>query len=348
MSDIPPLQAIGPIEMQAAHWAVRLEDDNVTEFECQEFRAWVLSNPAHEQAYLNQIALGALADEVVLRPRQTILRLVADKSEPPSLQITSRWRHVALAAGILIAVLAAGWFAVPWRSAPHSYVTGTGELRVVTLQDGSKVALNTKSHVSWIGGANDRRAVLERGEALFKIATDPSRPFRVLADDIEIRVVGTQFNAYRKASGALLVTVLEGNVQVTQRDGHGSVAWSRNLSADQQIDCRPGEQPEIRAVTATKVVEWRDGRLEVEDQLLPDMLAELGRYTDRRLVLKTDPRLTGLHVGGVFNVRDIDAALRLLKSHAPIQVDWDSKAREYTLAYKSLAPESRNSDRDAE
>src|SRR5438876_952340 len=74
------------------------------------------------------------------------------------------------------------------------------------------------------------------GEALFDVVADGARPFRVLIDRSEIRVLGTRFNVYRKPSGDVLVTVLNGAVEVQHPGDAQRLAWKRVLTQNEQLD----------------------------------------------------------------------------------------------------------------
>src|SRR2546429_8869198 len=112
---------------------------------------------------------------------------------------------------ILVVAVLAGWAGLLRPTAEfltHSYATATGEVRHITLPDGSIVYLNTQTRLRWTGTQHDRRVSLESGEAFFDVVPDPLRPFRIALARSEIRVLGTRFDVYRKSSGKVLVTVL--------------------------------------------------------------------------------------------------------------------------------------------
>jgi transmembrane sensor len=342
MSKTPFPGSAGSVEDWAAYWATRLEDDNVTELECREFQVWILADPAHEEAYLNQVAIGALASEMTLRSHTARLRVASSPSASMAPQVPRRWRYLAGAAVVLIAALAALWSFGDWPTSTPSQVTGTGELRTVTFEDGSTATLNTKSELRWTGNSHERQVILKRGEALFSVVPDRARPFRVLIDQIEIRVIGTQFDAYRKTDGTVVVSVLDGMVNITHIDTNGVATWSRRLAANQQIAYRAPDAPTVRDIVASKAVKWTHGEMEVDEAPLSEVVAELARYTDQRIVAN-DPRLSRMHVGGVLSVRDVRSALDVLTQHAPIEVLWNPRRSEYTLLYRdAVAPEKRS------
>jgi transmembrane sensor len=90
----------------------------------------------------------------------------------------------------------------------------------VVLSDGTKVHLNAgtsfKYPVKFIEGEN--REVYLEGEAYFVVAKDKNHPFIVNTSDIDIRVLGTQFNVSSYKDDDKINTVLvEGSVSVSKK-----------------------------------------------------------------------------------------------------------------------------------
>lgn len=71
------------------------------------------------------------------------------------------------------------------------YSTGYGEKKTLDLDDGSKIILNVNSELTF----SQKRTVKLKGEAFFHVAhlSDDS-PFIVITDELEINVLGTEFN----------------------------------------------------------------------------------------------------------------------------------------------------------
>src|SRR5690606_22885018 len=137
-------------------------------------------------------------------------------------QRTSRWKSWALAAALAGAALVA-WQQLPLMNGAELYHTRLGEQRSFKLDDGSILYLNTQSRarVDYSGAARDVHLI--EGEALFIVARDSARPFRVHAGEATIQAVGTQFNVYRRAD-ATLVSVVDGRVRISASDAAPSKA----------------------------------------------------------------------------------------------------------------------------
>ncbi|MGH8240361.1 MAG: FecR family protein, partial [Steroidobacteraceae bacterium] len=128
---------------------------------------------------------------------------------------------IGLAAAFAVAAVGLKWVSpVSWRSiigdARMSVTeTGIGEHRDIFLRDGSQISLGAKTAIAAEITEDARIVVLTRGEALFHVKRDPSRPFRVIAGGGTITAVGTAFNVRRREDDHVVVTVTEGTVEVT-------------------------------------------------------------------------------------------------------------------------------------
>ena len=99
------------------------------------------------------------------------------------------------------------------RSATADYHTAVGEQRMVTLEDGSTIQLNTDTAVNVTFSDDNRDIRLLQGEAAFTVARDPDRPFTVRSDSLYAHALGTIFSV-RLQENRNSVTVLEHAVQV--------------------------------------------------------------------------------------------------------------------------------------
>jgi transmembrane sensor len=203
--------------------------------------------------------------------------------------------------GLLAAGLAAG--ALLWiQPFGQTYDTSVGERRAISLEDGSTVELNTDSRVRVRLGKTERRLELLKGQAMFAVAHDASRPFIVTAGDTAVRAVGTKFEVYR-TGGAVRVILTEGRVQVSRS---GQTAKPVTMTAGERVEAAPGEALKAAPVDVAAATGWTQGRLTFQDAPLAQAVAEVNRYSRRHVVLgagaPTDER-----VNGVFDAGDTEA-----------------------------------------
>lgn len=310
--------AIDQARKEATRWAERLIDSELTAAEREEFQRWLMADESHQREFRAHGLILNLARDLPDETRAELLILATESAPPP--QQRKVW-IAGLAASALLTLGLAGWFVYQQQAASAPHVTVAGMTRDVTFPDESVAHLNTRTALRWIGRADERRVALLEGEALFEVRHDPARPFTVVVDTSEIRVLGTRFNVRRRQSAEVVLTVLEGTVAVSQQRSSGSTqpAWTRKLSANEQIVYSTASLlRDVHPATGANAARWREGILEFEDEPLSNIVADLGRYTDRRIVVR-DPGLAQLRLGGQLNVHgSIKNALGLLEKLAPV------------------------------
>lgn len=311
---------------EAAEWIVRLSAPADGPEDRRRFIAWLKRSPVHLAEYLRMERTWADLAHVdpakKLSPADLLERddaeVVALRSDPGLDVITgSRASRrpvrlaAALGAGVLLATAAVLLSQVSWL---ERYTTGIGERRTVELTDGSTVVLNTGTQLRVDFDENLRQVRLLKGEALFGVAKDPLRPFRVVSDRSIAQAVGTSFVVRRKPTETV-VTVLEGEVDVASTDGRRNgarVSEALRISAGSRADVLESEirtrtVPNLEAVAA-----WKDGRLIFEGETLAEVVAEFNRYNEQQIVLR-DWELAGERLSGVFDADKPQALVRFLE-----------------------------------
>jgi transmembrane sensor len=331
------------IRDQASVWATLLDSGDLSETQRRDFHVW-LEDPRHERELTRQQTLLFLAQDIGSEDKTSLGRAIADSEDkvnvPRRLLAQPLWISGVATAAAIVAI--GGWFGVrPVREFfTQSYTTEVGEMRTVTLKDGTIAHLNTHSQLAWVGTGTDRHVVLLQGEVFFEVVHDATRPFRITVDRSEIRDIGTQFDVYRKSSGSVVVTVISGQVAV-QEIGPGGVQppWAeRQLKANEQIEYTPSSLiADVHSTVAPKSVRWREGLLETEGQAFSTVVGELNRYSNKQiLVPDLPPSLQSINIGGTLNVHDVPAALKRIQKLGHIAVTDTPNA--YILSYEAGPP----------
>jgi len=215
---------------------------------------------------------------------------------------------LSAAAAALVVVLAAPEAALRWQA---DVVAGTGELRTMTLADGSHISLSPGSAVSIDYSAAERRIGLLRGQAWFDVQDDP-RPFRVAARHVETTDIGTAFEV-GLTNGAIRVAVGHGIVQVD--DARTGRTISERLVAGQAVSVDPTGKVLRGSAPPELIGAWRDGRIAVQDRPVSEVVDAL-RPWHRGVILVRPGTLAGRRVTGVYDLRDTAGAMTALtKAH---------------------------------
>ena len=298
---------------EASAWVVQLHGAERSAALETAFRAWLSADPEHRREFerVNQVWL-----EVSEIPLGSITRLT-HWNRP---RAVSRW---AIAAVVLL-TFGVGAFGIYQAWFAGVYKTGVGEQRIVRLQDGTRVTLNSDSRIVVRFAKTQRHVTLVRGEAYFEVAHSRQRPFIVTVGDHDVTDVGTVFMV-RYHNGNSAITLLEGKVVVSARDSRSlaiAAQTSRQISPAashtaagggmaQVVTLIPGErlvlaagapprldEPNIDVVTA-----WRRGEVVLERTRLDEAVAEMNPYEVRKLVISSR-QIARLEISGIYHVGD--------------------------------------------
>ena len=276
------------VAAEAAAWIARLRrPDRNAELE-HAFRKWLRSDPAHAAAFEQATT--------VWNELPGVGSMFRERTQ----QRRRRWPRIAAAAAV---ILLAGSALLVQFSRGAVYSTAIGEQRLVKLEDGSWMTMNTDTVVRVRYGASRRYLVLERGEALFDVSKDANRPFVVAADDEEVRAVGTSF-VVRKDASIVAVTLLEGRLKVESsvRPWGADKVARAEMVAGQSWRSQDNALTTLTPADLEELTAWRHGELVFDAMSLRDAVAEMNRYNEKPLVIQA-PAAGSLPVSGVFNIR---------------------------------------------
>lgn len=334
MNPDPHAKSTKQIDQAAAEWFVRSER-GLTASEQDAYLQWLLADARHGVAVAkhqdNWSRLDALGDWRPEHSRQPNRDLLAPEQRPIlRFLVRSRQWSVPLA---MAAALAVGFFFFPRLDRPET--TPTAEVALVVspieeqiLEDGSVISLNRGAEVAIHYSAEERRVELIRGEALFKVAKNPDRPFIVQAGGIAVRAIGTAFNVRLDANG-VDVLVTEGVVGVhsveTVADGQPEAAPFR-VSAGERTTVplvSSAAQPEVEPVSPTQVntlLAWQPRMLDFTAEPLAVVVNEFNRHNVPIHVALADAELAQLQVSATLRSDNIEGFIRMLESGFDVQV----------------------------
>lgn len=316
-SQIPPEQAI---REQAAEWAVLLDAGCLSPGQAQALAEWRDSDPRHARALAFAVAtwsdlgrLGHLDEVPAAGP------IAAALAVPPR-PVAGRRRRSPLrwvassAAVLLLAVFLVDRGPALWWNMTADYVAGRGEIRQVTLPDGSRVDLDSDSAISLAYSESERRVKLLAGDAVFDAAPvggQETRPFVVEYAGASTRALGTRFIVGKEGQGGW-VGMLEHSTRVSLQEPPSSGMAERVLEEGQSL--RYDSQHGIRLwpeQDARRASAWQRGLLVFEREPLDKVVEQINRYRDGRVVI-TDSALARREVSGMFRLDNLDQSLVML------------------------------------
>jgi transmembrane sensor len=322
-----------PIHLAAAEWLVRLQSTDISIEDTLAWQSWLNENPANAFAFADLEAISQALRDVPAPAAVSARQLAVDRYDasvpirdwnPPRV----RWRWMAVAASLaMFALTVAFWKAPP---AANTFATAIGENRNVALSDGSTIALSADTQIEVALSEKERNVELTKGEALFMVAKDATRPFKVHAGDATIVAVGTAFNVERDSDRAV-VSVTEGRVVVEPATHFLPVSVlhefkpklrSVPLVAGQQTTAGSAgiEEPTKMEDPATG---WQVGHLAFRLQPLRYVLEDVNRYARKPIVLEND-NVGALVITGTVERENIPGWIKSLERAFDLQVTEDA------------------------
>lgn len=307
------------LSSEAAEWFVRLRDDRLGVQHRERNVRWLKQSPDHiaELLRIQQVYKVLRAAKLQDRsppgegePESNVIELVPRVPPPLPEPTRSRsrfgsWKVAAVAACITLSLLLG--FGVREAWVDRTLETELGQWRTAHLTDGTQVRLGPGSLLE-IAFGDDRRTVrLIRGEAMFNVAADGSRPFFVESEMVGVLAAGTEFRVSRRG-GEDIVAVTEGSVAV-YRDGRdtmsGAVAAAPvqkaeataavSLSAGEQVSVTRSQSVAKQKVNVDYEQAWADGWLVYEDKTIAEVASEFNRRNRTKIVV-AEPSIAERHL----------------------------------------------------
>jgi ferric-dicitrate binding protein FerR (iron transport regulator) len=245
------------------------------------------------------------------------------------------WQVAASLTGLLL-LAGGGWV---WRHywSRQEVHTNYGEVRTVTLPDGSLVRLNGNSTLTypndWID--NDDREVWLEGEAFFKVAKKQTSAGRLKfvthTPNLDISVLGTQFNVNTRR-GNTLVVLAEGKVELSKPNDQkarvilmkpGDLATAQ--AGIEQVEVRPAK-PQVHTA-------WTRQQFAFENTALRDIAQQLTDTWGITLIFE-DKALADRRFTGNLSSQDLETLIATLTATFELQAD-----REGNQIYLRRLPE---------
>ncbi len=297
------------------HWVNQTDPQDI-----YYWNKWINQHPEHRLTVEEAVTLIELLQSVRKKPvlEETQERVIAAvqvqiASHQPQMEISRRFRsfsirQLASAAAILTAVALTSWWLLN-RQLPE-FKTTYGEIKTVTLPDGSSVVLNANSTIrlsdEW--QPDQPRELWLKGEAFFSVKhTDNHSKFIVHTTDADVEVLGTTFNVSQRQNKTQVV-LNTGKVKFTNRKTANFVV----MQPGEMIEVLKSATQPIRKKVNTRIyTAWKDRQLVFDATSLND-IAQMIKTNYGYQVIIQDTALQSRQFTYTFKGNDLDALLTTL------------------------------------
>ncbi|MGL5317818.1 MAG: FecR family protein [Bacteroidales bacterium] len=276
-----------------------------TEQELALLEAWMNESPENKEMVLrlkNEFVLSSLmdrfegvADEVQERP------LDIKKAKRISFRPFLKYASIVVGAGLF--TLSALRYMENHKEPVYQMLTvEEGERAKIVLADGSEIWLNSNTQISYPDNFNRvNRDIKLSGEAYFKVAKNQELPFVINTQNIEVEVVGTEFNVRSYEDDATIdVQVVEGKVLVREEDVDQQ---SHLLTANEMITYDKLNASFNEESFDAEVENWREGKYIFKHKTLKEIARQLERIYAVEFIINDTALLDDVYYGEI-NVKD--------------------------------------------
>ena len=302
---------------QAVEWLLALQAEEANE---DDLRIWLAQDDQHRRAWAH------------IQATNNRLQMLANPTARSAVLTPSgkQRRKVIKALTLLLITGTAGTLTyrqAPWRQALADITSGTAERRVVMLDNGSRLNLNSATAVNIDARSNHLRIRLIIGEILITTAHSlegasaiTAQPLSVVTAQGEIRPMGTRFMVSRKHNHTN-VAVFAGRValypRATSLTPDSGPPSSYIVEKGQRTDLFSDRLGDIQPADENSTA-WVDGMLVATSMPLGEFLQILATYHPG--YLGYDPAVASLPVSGTYPLDNTDQILTSLAATLPIKV----------------------------
>lgn len=307
------------IETEAAAWFAKHRGSRTSEQD-EAFQRWLAESAEHVSAYERCMAAWLMTDALsqdrdIMNIRQSVqasLTIKTTEHVRESGFLTRLYMPRAIAAVSLL-FLCLFIAKITLYPSAKTFTTKVGEQRLIKLDDGSQVTLNTNSELDVKYSSDTRELTLVKGEVYFDVAKDIQRPFVVSINESKVTAVGTAFNiSFDPFVDSLAVDVTEGVVELSSSTKSTSIPVTQLKVGEAAKILDNGATVKSKPVEFERINAWRERKIYFKNTFLSEAVADYNRYLDYEIEIRDDT-LKQEKVTGIFHAGDTSSFLFTLK-----------------------------------
>ena len=244
----------------------------------------------------------------------------------------------------------------------NEVVAPLGSKTSINLADGTKVWLNAGSRLKYpVNFSQNSRDVYLEGEAYFNVAKQKSRKFIVHTSELNIKVLGTEFNvkAYPEEK-TIETTLVRGSVTIERNKNNSTETFDpvylepNELAKFEKDDMsmevtstltEPDKSKKTRETKEKLVVmqridpviytSWKDPRWIIQGEELQSLAKKLERRYDVKITIENET-LKRYKFSGTLTDETLEQVLNIIKITAPIKYTIENKDVYFTEDKSSI------------
>lgn len=287
-------------------------EGNATPEEIIEVVAWL---DADEQNVREFMALHKLYDISVMNQADTEesaneTSLATGRKEKPFFRKIG-FEAIKIAAVVAIVLgIKAAWQEKEDETSYQTIYVPVGQRAEIILPDSTKVWLNSRTRLIYpLAFGKETRQVKLDGEAYFSVKRNQKMPFIVETKQMDIRVLGTEFNVVAYANYPIQqVSLLQGSVELEGK----TLSKGYRIQANQSALLSNGKLV-ISKIGDYDYFKWKEGLICFNKELVSDIIKKLELYYDIHIEVSNKQFLQERY-SGKFRTKDgIEQVLNVLQ-----------------------------------
>jgi len=295
---------------EATDWLVILHSGEVSDEQYQQFEQWKNQKIENAQA-IQQV------ERLISGLNALPTKLKHESFTYSKNKFNKALKHSSLFGLSSLLIFSVVLTQLPWKKWQADYHTDIGEIKNLTLDDGTQLTLASNSYINIHFSKNTRTIELVKGEIYIKTAKDmQKRPFFVETQDGNMQALGTQFTV-RYENDKTKLNVYQHAVAIHAQKQNTTQIIQQGYRAvfDNQFVSKP-------ILLINEHPYWTQHLLVAENWPLKKVLHELYRYQKGHYFI--DQEIADQVVSGVFSLSNIHQSLETLAYTNHLELDFYS------------------------
>ncbi|HBL74188.1 MAG: hypothetical protein A2W90_17705 [Bacteroidetes bacterium GWF2_42_66] len=262
-----------------------------------QLKDWLNEDARHQQLFNTLKKNGNIADameEFGVHDKEQAWKRYTERLAALSLRkMLFRWKVAAVffflvACTGILAYINSGWNSLPGNESYTTVSTNNGQNSRIILPDSSVVWVNSGTTLSYnTNFAAKNRHIRLSGQAFFKVARNEEMPLTVTCNDLQVKVLGTEFDVSAYPEDQNISVVLEsGSVKLLHANDK-SFGYTLSPGEKAEFNVARGNLS-VNKVNSYNYTSWKDGILIFEDAPMRDVIEKLERWYDINIEVKNE------------------------------------------------------------